>query len=269
MIITFSGTGNSFWIALLLQNKINEPILLKLQDETLTEPLAHPALNQDKTIIWVFPTYSWGIPPVILRYIKANAQRFNRESVHHLVTTCGDDTGNLSAQWRKVLREKGLHAGGIWSVQMPNTYVLMKGFDTDPLEVEKAKLAACEERVDIIAHKLQSGFFDEDIVKGKWKFIKTSLIYPWFVKHAMSPRPFHANNRCISCGLCEQQCPTRNIRMEPQNDPSARPFWDNNCAMCLRCYHHCPAKAIEYGNKTKGKGQYKILKFISCPGLFS
>ena len=28
--------------------------------------------------------------------------------------------------------------------------------------------------------------------------------------------------------------------------------------MCLACYHACPQHAIQYGNRTKNKGQYKV-----------
>ena len=36
------------------------------------------------------------------------------------------------------------------------------------------------------------------------------------------------------------------------------PQWKHNgkCLSCFACYHHCPTRAIEYGGRTKGKGQY-------------
>ena len=32
--------------------------------------------------------------------------------------------------------------------------------------------------------------------------------------------------------------------------------WAGKCIGCLSCYHHCPNKAIQYGNYTKTKGQF-------------
>lgn len=267
MIVTFSGTGNSFLVAQLLQRRLGGD-MVKLQYDILKNGLNSNMIASEHTIIWVFPTYSWGIPPVLLKFIDKTNPIFHDDALHHLVVTCGDDTGDLSRQWERLLDMRGWKRGGMWSVQMPNTYVLMKGFNTDPAAVEKRKLDLCERRVADIALEIKKGTLADDVVRGSWKWIKTKIIYPWFVMHEMSPEPFHASDHCISCGLCEEQCPTCNISMIPVNDPAARPQWGDDCAFCLRCYHHCPAHAIEYGRKTRGKGQYKILKFINDQGLF-
>lgn len=263
MIIVFSGTGNSFHVADLLYASLGYE-QIKLQGDILLE--SEPKIEiKDKSepLIWVFPTYSWGVPPVVRNFIKKVRIIGGEDVVNHLVTTCGDDVGNLPLQWKKILKAKNLKGGGIWTVQMPNTYVLMKGFDVDSPEIERKKLEKCPERVSHIASKIKAGSNETDVLGGSWRWIKTSVIYPWFVRNAMSPKPFHADSRCISCGLCEQECPTRNIVLKPENDVSARPIWGGNCALCLRCYHNCPANAICYGKATKGKGHYKFRKVLS------
>lgn len=265
MIISFSGTGNSFFVATLLSGCLHEDGFIRLQGLRLLEEEPVLDLSGHSHLIWVFPTYSWGIPPVVFDYIRRVRIINGEKSPHHLVTTCGDDVGNLIGQWYILLKQKGWLRAGSWSVQMPNTYVLMKGFDTDPEVLERKKLEACSQRVAHIAECIMNGCYETDVETGSWKRIKTSVIYPWFIRHEMSPKPFFADDRCISCGLCEQQCPTQNIVMRPANDPSARPQWGARCTLCLRCYHHCPANAIGYGSKTKGKGHYKILKFIDIP----
>lgn len=264
MIITFSGTGNSFMVAELLGNELHDKNIIKLQGSVLNEGrLGQISTITDNCIIWVFPTYSWGIPPIVRTFIKQFNVTMAPRCVHHLVVTCGDDVGSLVEQWNKLLKEKGWKAGGAWSVQMPNTYVLMKGFNVDTLEVEEDKLRRCPQRVAHIASRIKNGNSEVDVVKGRFAKFKTAVIYPWFVKFDMSPRPFHANDRCISCGLCAQDCPTLNIEMEPVNDPAARPKWNNRCALCLRCYHRCPAHAIQYGKATINKGQYNINKVLA------
>lgn len=267
MIISFSGTGNSFWVAYLLEKYMGKQPFIKIQGDILCRPEFKLESRDEKSILWVFPTYSWGIPPVVKSFID-KCKLVDSNIIHHLIVTCGDDTGDLYKQWSRLLKNKNWNKGGIWSVQMPNTYVLMKGFDTDSILLEKEKLERCEGRIKEIADSIKSGKNNLDIVTGKWKWVKTSLIYPWFIRHEMSPKPFHASDKCISCGLCEQQCPTQNIKMLPTNDVSARPTWGKNCALCLRCYHHCPAKAIEYGNKTKNKGQYKIVSHLGHREFF-
>ncbi|MDE6135501.1 MAG: EFR1 family ferrodoxin, partial [Muribaculaceae bacterium] len=75
----------------------------------------------------------------------------------------------------------------------------------------------------------------------------------------MSPRPFRSNEGCIGCGKCAQACPMQNIRMT-----DSRPGWSKTCAMCLRCYHICPRRAVAYGSSTDGKGQWQgSMSFLS------
>lgn len=37
-----------------------------------------------------------------------------------------------------------------------------------------------------------------------------------------------------------------------------RPVWGKECTHCMACIVKCPKKAIEYGNKSKGKNRYYI-----------
>ena len=32
--------------------------------------------------------------------------------------------------------------------------------------------------------------------------------------------------------------------------------WGMDCTSCLACYHVCPQHAVQYGKRTKDKGQY-------------
>ena len=137
---------------------------------------------------------------------------------------------------------------------MPNTYTLMKGFDVDTPDLAARKLSEAVGRVRDIAAAIKNDGPSE-LVRGSFPWVKSAVIYPWFVRFAMSPKPFHAKGGCISCGLCARGCPMRNIRMVGET-----PVWGNNCALCLRCYHYCPRNAVAYGDKTVGKGQWQCPK---------
>ena len=45
---------------------------------------------------------------------------------------------------------------------------------------------------------------------------------------------------CVSCGICEQVCPSGSIRVE-QGKAVHIP---GRCQSCLACVHHCPQKAV-------------------------
>ena len=252
MIVFFSGTGNSHFVADRLAELLSEKCPTELRGEMLYDPMkCRLSAIGEKRIMWVFPTYSWGVPPVISRFISEVNFTGAQAVTHIMVTTCGDDIGQAASQWRKLIGRRKWISGAAYSVTMPNTYVLMSGFDVDSPELADSKLEHAPERIDEIAERIKNNIEGDLVTKGAWPRLKTSIIYPYFKKFCMSPKPFKSNGRCIGCGTCSRSCPMDNITME-----EGRPKWHDRCALCLRCYHICPCDAIEYGKATKDKGQY-------------
>ena len=245
MIFYFSGTGNTWQVAMQLARLLEEEAL----DITRC---GDSVAASGKRIVWCFPTYSWGVPPVMVDFIRRVNIEGGASLPHYMVTTCGDDIGKADRQWRQLMQRKGWEGRAAFSVIMPNTYVLMKGFDTDTRELETPKLSAAPAQVSAIAQAIEGGQSADSVVRGKFASFKTSVIYPWFVRFDMSPKPFHATGACISCGLCAAHCPKGNIEM----DADGHPRWGDDCALCLRCYHICPRHAVAYGKATTTKGQY-------------
>lgn len=246
MILVFSGTGNSMSVARQLADRLG--------DRVSVYPDVAEAAGGER-VVWVFPVYSWGVPPVVKKWMDAAAPKLGASGRHYAVMTCGDDAGLAGRMWRRLAAGHGWTPAGEFTVIMPNTYVLMKGFDTDPVEIAEAKLAAAPAAVAKIAEAIGRGTdAGDNTVKGRFAWLKTAVIYPWFVRHAMSPRPFHPDGGCVGCGLCARSCPLGNIRME-----NRRPCWGDNCALCLRCYHVCPHRAVAYGKATRGKSRHTAM----------
>lgn len=259
MIIYFSGTGNSGLVARELHRRLfpgckSDEGLYRLWGDRLLHPSRQLLeARQGETVVWVFPVYSWGVPPVVLRFIDKVRFKMAETARHYMVCTCGDDVGRADDMWRKHLGRRGWTPAGAFSVIMPNTYVCMKGFDVDPRDVEAGKLAAMPARLDEVAVAIRKGFAGSDVIRGRWAWFKTNLVYTLFRAFKMSPVPFHADSaKCTGCGLCARQCPMMNIRLE-----NRLPKWGPACTMCLGCYHRCPSHAVSYGKETEGKGQYK------------
>ncbi len=199
--------------------------------------------------IWVFPVYSWGIPPVVVRHIETLDLS---GKTCHMVCTCGDDTGNIDCQWRRLVESRGGAVGSIYSVQMPNTYVCLPFMDTDSPHLAQLKLMKAAERVDHIAERLKTGVRETDIRRGGLAGLKSDVIYPLFFRRLMKASKFHHTSSCSACGKCINQCPNHNIT----RGEDGLPQWNSDCAFCLRCYHSCPAHAVAYGHMTRNKGQY-------------
>lgn len=246
MIFYFSGTGNSLWVARQLAEKLQDTLV----------PIAEGvdgtfSLKADEKVGFVFPVYAWAPPAIVLDFIRRVG--LNNPSYLYFVCTCGDDTGKTAQVFTKAVRARGwtCHAG--YSVTMPNTYVSLPGFDVDDKDLERRKVENAKARVRFIAEELSNRvkMHSYNCHEGTVPSLKTYVIRPLFNAFLMSPKPFHVTDACTACKRCEKKCPVHNIKVE------GRPQWGDHCTQCLACYHVCPVHAIQYGDRTKGKGQYK------------
>jgi NAD-dependent dihydropyrimidine dehydrogenase PreA subunit len=169
-----------------------------------------------------------------------------------MVCTCGDNCGYADRIVKRILRKKSITLTNAYSVQMPNNYVLMSGFEVDSKEMETQKLTNAAERIRLIMDDIPTGTSRNLYVRGKNAFINSYLIYPLFRKQGIKRNLFHATNACISCGLCIEICPTKTIFW---NDKT--PKWEkHSCVQCSACINRCPERAIEYGKVSVTKGRY-------------
>lgn len=244
MIICFSGTGNTRLVADKLASELGESVLALDYDTPKILDLA-----AEPRVIWMFPIHSWGIPKFVRRFIREVSIVASSNLPHFMVCTCGDDAGRVADMWRKDLRQKGYKPVAAHSVFMPNTYVSLPGFDVDSPELEQQKLEVMPMRVETITHAIKCSSPIDDVFKGRFSWIKTKVIYPFFMRWLTSPQPFRASGACVACSRCEQVCPLGNIKV------TGKPEWGNDCTMCMACYHACPRRAIDYGTRTRGKGQ--------------
>lgn len=90
--------------------------------------------------VFVFPVHSWGPAVLVPRFISRLILSGYKGQEVYFVCTCGDDCGYTDRIMRSILARRGIAVTGGFSVQMPNNYVLMPGFDVDSKMVETEKL---------------------------------------------------------------------------------------------------------------------------------
>lgn len=250
MVYYFSGTGNSTFVATTLSN------FLGLKRQFIPEINASEITDPQDRFLLVFPVYSWGVPPLVSQFIKDIPAEY-WEKIKDLglsvdcVMTCGDEVALAPEMITRVFKSVGINLNSIWSVIMPNNYVLLPGFDVDPKDVENKKLNACEGRILEIAQALNRGEKRVDVTRGNIPWLKSKIVFPLFKKWGIFPKKWHYTSVCIGCGKCSKICPMLNVTMQEQH-----PVWGSRCCSCLGCYHVCPVHAVEYGKETVKKGQY-------------
>lgn len=250
MIYYFSGLGNTRYVAESIGKIIEEEIRF------IPDVDAQKETAFGNSIGFLFPIYSWGLPKNVVTFMKELTNIFwdeirIKEIPVWIVCSCGDETGDAPALVEKILTEKGISLAGGWSVIMPNTYVLLPGFDVDSKKLETEKLQHSKIRVTEIGNKIKSKEWVKDFHKGSFPRLRTKLIYPLFLKKGINPKKWKHSSACVKCGKCIKACSINNIFMG-----EGGPVWGNNCISCLACYHNCPYHAVKYGSITKSKGQY-------------
>lgn len=249
MILYFSGVGNSAWVAHKLAEYLGDTVLA-IAEEINFDKVYSP--QKGEKVGFVFPVYGWEPPKILLDFV--GKMQMNAPDYLYFVCTCGDDVGKTPKVFDKAIKKKGWKCDAGFSVTMPDTYVCLPGFDIDDAATLRMKMDNAKARVEFIAQQIAGKIRMQhfDCYEGPLPNIKTYVLGGLFRAFLMSPKPFKATDSCVSCGLCAQKCPVKNITM------NGKPQWGSNCTMCLACYHACPHHAIEYGKRTKNKGQYSI-----------
>ena len=247
MILYFSGTGNSKYVAKRLSEITNENIL-SINEHIKNNRIYFAAENE--RLIFVTPTYAWRIPRVVESWIKGIQQNGRHKA--YFIMTCGGEIGNAERYLELLCRAAGMDFFGCAEVVMPENYIAMFSAPTqeEALQIiEKSEVVIdsaaaaihCSKRLEPSAVS-----FTGKVYSG----VVNRLFYPLFV-HA---KKFYAKDTCIGCGICEKLCPLNNISLK-----DGRPIWQDNCTHCMACICHCPVSAIEYGKKSLNQPRY------TCP----
>lgn len=249
MILYFSATGNTKWIAQQLSTFLSDSRIYSI---TNVESDIFETLEEDEPLGICFPIHAWSIPDPMVRVLE-QLKRSHRTPYIYMVCTCGDDCGKAHLQFARVLKKTGHKPQFMASVQMPNTYVNLPGFDVDSAEKEMEKKAKAEIRIKELATSIMQRKNVCDITEGAFPILKSTLLKVSFKRFLLKDKYFKVTDDCIGCGLCVQNCPSANMLMEMN-----RPIWLHNgaCTSCMSCYHHCPKRAIRFGKYTDNKGQY-------------
>lgn len=244
MILYFSGTGNSEYVARRLAHATGDEIrnLFPAIRSGKSAPLC-----SEKPWVLVVPTYAWRIPRVVESLLMRTELSGSREL--YTVMTCGDGIGNAGKSLRALCERKGLRDRGVMEVVMPENYIAL--FQTPSREEALAIIDRAEGVIDRAAALINRGeaFPDRPVsLAGRVSSgVVNQAFYPLFV-HA---RKFRVSDACISCGTCAAVCPLGNVLIA-----NGKPVWGKSCTHCMACICRCPAKAIEYGRHSKGLPRY-------------
>ncbi|MCI1247149.1 MAG: EFR1 family ferrodoxin [Prevotella sp.] len=265
MIFYFSAEGDSRWVAMNLASVLQDQ-LVSIPDVLGKEEHFH--LERGERLGFAFPVHGWRPPLIVREFLKSLCIESEEKPFTYAVCTAGDTVGlTIEDLGKAIVSNKSMAAlhvhqvDSAYSILMPETYVGLPFMDIDTKEKENKKKTEAKEMLKRIGEEIaekKTGIFR--LHKGHWPWINSQILGSLFEKILITDKPFRViSDRCIKCGICAQVCPTADII----GGKGQEPVWRHNgsCLSCFNCYHHCPRHAIEYGSRTKHKGQYFFKSF--------
>ena len=179
MILHFSGTGNSAYVAKKIAEQTGDK-LLNLND--CIKVGNHQPVVSDKPWVIVVPTYAWQIPHVVRDWLLQTELSDAKDA--YFLMTCGDSIGNAEKYNRILCDQKGWTYRGTARIIMPENYIAM--FDAPDLETSKRIIAAAQRGIHKAAdYILQGGNLPRVKVTLKDRLLSgiiNTLFYPLCVK---------------------------------------------------------------------------------------
>lgn len=248
MILYFSGTGNSEYVAERIAAGTREEaynLFQRIRDNDYSE------LHSETPWILVTPTYAWRIPRIVERWLEKVTLSGSRDI--YFAMTCGDSIGNAGKYLKELCSKLQMNYRGCYKIIMPENYIAL--FRTPSKDEAVSIISKAEPGIDKAIECIKAGRnFPElrlSLIDIMFSRIVNDLFYPLFV-HA---KKFYVTESCISCGLCVELCPLKNIQLM-----DGKPSWSDNCTHCMACICRCPKEAIEYGRHSKGLPRYTFPK---------
>lgn len=244
MILFFSGTGNSKYVAKKLAAKAGDEII------SVNERIKNGNYNRiqsEKPLVFVAPIYAGRFPRVMDEFIKKTAFTGTKEA--YFIGTCAQTPWKTISFVKKICQEKDFTLLGFNSVVMPQGYIA--GGGTQPKSVNDETLKKAEPVIKRISEAVAAKKPLPTEKPGSG--IMTRLINPIMYATMISAKAFRVTDKCKSCGMCEKRCPLNNIKIA-----LGKPTWGTECTHCMACIAGCKNEAIEYGKKTIGKPRYYL-----------
>ena len=244
MVLYFSGTGNSKYVAQRIADALGDTLLSL--NERIKAGDTSPVETGERLVI-VTPTYAWRIPRIVRDHLLSTSLQGAKSA--WFVMTCGSEIGNANTYNQHLCEAKGLLCMGTAQIVMPENYIAM--FNAPQADEARKIVAKAEPDIDRAIAAIKDARAFSPPRKNLYDRFMSGPVNPVFYSCFVKAKPFTVNSACISCGQCVRLCPANNITLR-----DGRPVWGSECTHCMACICRCPTEAIEYGKKSLGKPRY-------------
>ena len=244
MVLCFTGTGNSRYIAERIAESLDDE-LLSMNDRIKAGN--HSPVETNERLVIVTPTYAWRIPRIVRDHLAETD--FPCGMQVWFVLTCGTEIGNAAQYNRALCQEKQLTYMGTAQIIMPENYIAM--FNAPQAEEARQIVARAEPDIDGVISAIASNQAFTPPRNNLYDRFMSGPVNPIFYSFFVKANAFTVGDACTGCSQCAKLCPMNNITIQ-----NGKPVWGSDCTHCMACICRCGAEAIEYGKKSLGKPRY-------------
>lgn len=258
IIFYFSGTGNSLAVARSIGSDMTDVALIPMLKED-----AHTYINaQTESIGLIYPIHVNQLPIPVIEFIKKI--HLSSKVYFYAVATHGGIPGMSRLYMNKILKKQGIDLEAYYEIEMLNNtpkgiapkFLMQPNWELDitPEKVEQ-KLSATQIEIERIVKDLKDR--KETTVqkppRGAGRMMYWMMQLMWLISNPSKTKlQFLVDDSCNGCGICEQVCTTKRIKMNGE-----RPEWVHDvCNFCYACFNYCPKEAIGVKYYTKKLGRY-------------
>lgn len=241
MILYFTGTGNSLFIARSLAQALGES-LCHINNAPVD-------LTQEKVVGLVYPVYTYDAPAAVKTF--ADTLVLNKDAYVFVVATCCSTPGNAILSVKQRVEQNGANLAYSRIVSMPDCSApAMKNNPNKQLH----KLDAVPELLEQMTSDIQAHKHDLQHAKctAMGTIMNTRAMQPIGI---VAVRQYVNTDKCIGCGICTKVCPQENIVLARRDASNASVIAQigDHCTQCLACVHFCPQQAMEIRHKPMPK----------------
>ncbi len=255
VIYYFSGTGNTWWVAKELHQRLNTPGMQAQchSIEAFSWEAVPEQVKQADHILFGFPVYGSAAPRLMKDFIRQFPAARSGQSVS-VFATQALASGDTSYHVGQSLVQKG------YRLQQAVHFRLMNNLHIPRFRFYRPKndhrVAKLQQKSLPKLEALVQGITDNKVcITGNnplghalgnlQRKYEDQLV-------TFASKEFQVDQgRCLDCGKCIRICPVQNI----QKQDDTYKFGDR-CILCLRCYSQCPSCAILIGEGSRDVTKY-------------
>lgn len=250
IIIYFSGTGNSKYIAETFGKKMNIP------SHSIEEILNfEKLLSHHDTICFTFPTYGSKVPRILREFTFKHLHGLKDKK---LILFCTQliFSGDGARAFTDLLPPK--HSTIIYAehFNMPNNICNAPIFKVTNGSENNKYIISANNKLNKVCKNIRIGIVKKRgfNIFSKGLGLIQGAFFPLIEEKKLNS--VAVDSDCISCGLCIKICPMKNLSINDNNTV----IQHGNCTLCYRCVNACPEKAITAFINKKVRTQYKGIK---------